>query len=93
LQKELSNLVDKYIDEIGENLNAAINVATDFSKHFESSKVSQSSIQNLTTKWMNKAVKKSFKIQAYLDSPIIKGIEDRILNARVTNEDDEEIQL
>jgi Domain of unknown function (DUF932) len=94
LQKELSNLVDKYTDEIGENLNAAINVATDFSKQFESGKVSKSSIQDLATKWINKAVKKSFKIQAYLNSSAIKGIENRILNAKVTNqEEEEEIEL
>ncbi len=93
LQVELSNLVDKYVDEIGENLNAAINVATDFSKHFESGKVSNSSIQELATTWINKAVKKTFNVQAYLDSSSIIGIEERILNAKLAQEEEEEVEI
>jgi len=90
LQATLFLLVDKYVEEIGENLNAAINVATDFSKQFENGKVSKSTIQTMTSKWMNKATLKSFNLNAYLNSAALVGIEERILTAKVVLEEEEE---
>jgi hypothetical protein len=80
LQRHLNNLVDKYIGEIGENLNAALNVATEFSKLLEGNRFSRRKIQSLATIWINKVTKKGFDINKYLDK--INNIEDEVLNAK-----------
>ena len=90
LQGMLSDLIDKYVLEIGENLNAAINVATEFSKLLEGTRVSQSTIQNLTTIWISRATKKTFNIDTYLKEII--NIEEKVLNAKEVEEEEEEFE-
>ena len=90
LQGMLSDLIDKYVLEIGENLNAAINVATEFSKLLEGTRVSQSTIQNLTTIWISRATKKTFNIETYLKEII--NIEEKVLNAKEVEEEEEEFE-
>ncbi len=91
LQFSLNALVDKYVEEIGENLNAALNVATDFSKQLEGSRVSPSTIQTLATEWMNRASRPSFNIHSYLEA--LEGIEERVIDAVEIEEMDEEIKF
>jgi len=88
LQIVLNDLIDKYVKEIGENLNAALNVATEFSKQLEGNRVSQSTIQNLSTNWISRVTKKTFNIETYLKE--ISDIEDRVLNAKEAVEAEEE---
>jgi hypothetical protein len=90
LQLALNNLIDKYVKEIGENLNAALNVATEFSKLLEGNRLSKSTIQNLSTIWMNKVTKKTFNIDTYLKE--IHNIEEQVLNAKEVKEEEEEIE-
>jgi len=80
LQEDLSSLVTKYVIEIGENLNAALNVATDFAKLLEGNEIPQSSLQNLPVIWLNKVSKKDFSIEKYLDQ--IAGIEIQVMTAK-----------
>jgi len=91
LQIELNDLVDKYVKEIGENLNAALNVATEFSKLLEGNRVSQSRIQNLPSIWINKVTKKTFNIGTYLNE--INDIEERILKAKEVVEEEEDFEF
>ena len=90
LQVLLSDLIDKYVLEIGENLNAAINVATEFSKLLEGNRVSQSTIQNLSTIWISRATKKTFNVATYLNE--IKDIEEKVINAKEVKEEEEEFE-
>lgn len=90
LQIVLNDLIDKYVKEIGENLNAALNVATEFSKLLEGNRVSQSTIQNLSTIWINRVTKKTFNIETYLNE--INDIEERVLNAKEVDEEEEEFE-
>ena len=48
----LDELVERYVEEIGENMNAAINVATDFSKLLYGSHVSPSKVEQMSSDWM-----------------------------------------
>jgi hypothetical protein len=91
LQFSLNALVDKYVEEIGENLNAALNVATDFSKQLEGSRVSPSTLQTLATEWMNRASRPRFNIHTYLEA--LEGIEERVIDAVEIEEMDEEIKF
>ena len=89
LQLILNDLADKYILEIGENLNAALNIATEFSKLLNSGKVSQVSIQKFATDWVTRVTKKSFNINSYLKD--INNAEEKVMNAKdVVEEDDDE---
>ena len=88
LQLSLNALVDKYVEEIGENLNAALNVATDFSKQLEGSRVSPSTVQTLATEWMDRVTKTNFNIHSYLEK--LDGIEERIINTIEVEEMEEE---
>ena len=90
LQIVLNDLIDKYVKEIGENLNAALNVATEFSKLLEGNRVSQSTIQNLSTIWISRVSKKTFNIETYLNE--INDIEGRVLNAKEVVEEEEEFE-
>jgi len=87
LQVVLNELIDKYVFEIGENLNAALNVATDFSKQLEGQKVSQSQIQNLASTWVARVTRNSFVIEKYWAD--LNGIEDRILSEHIEVEEEE----
>jgi hypothetical protein len=49
----LNELVIKYVEEIGENMNAAVNVATDFSKILYGNNVSASAVEQMTSDWMS----------------------------------------
>ncbi len=89
LQLTLSDFVDQYVNEIGENLNAALNVATEFSKLLEGSRVSPSTLQTLATQWMNRVTKQQFNLSQYLNN--LNGLEERIINARETEEIDEPV--
>jgi hypothetical protein len=91
LQLSLNDLVDRYVEEIGENLNAALNVATDFSKQLEGSRVSQSTLQALGTEWMDRVTKTNFNIDSYLEK--LDGIEERVINAIEVEEMEEEIKF
>ncbi len=84
LQGQLSDLVTKYAKEIGENLNAALNVSTDFAKLLEESEVPTSSLQNLPVIWLNKVSKKDFKLERYLGQ--IAEIEIQVMSARSKKE-------
>jgi hypothetical protein len=86
LQLYLNDLINKYVLEIGENLNAALNVATDFSKHFEGYKVSKSYIQNLASIWVSRVTTKSFVLEKYFAN--LHGIEDRVLTERFELEEE-----
>ncbi len=91
LQLSLNQLVDKYVAEIGENLNAALNVATDFSKQLEGSRVSPSTLQTLATEWMNRTTHPRFNIHTYLEA--LEGIEERVINAIEIEDMEEEIKF
>jgi hypothetical protein len=52
LLDHLNALVAQYVEEIGENMNAAVNVATDFSKILYGSTVSVSWVEQMTSNWM-----------------------------------------
>jgi hypothetical protein len=91
LQFSLNALVDKYVDEIGENLNAALNVATDFSKQLEGSRVSPSTLQTLATEWMNRVTNRNFNVDLYFEK--IEGIEERVVNAIEIEDMEEEIKF
>jgi len=84
LQGQLSDLVTKYAKEIGENLNAALNVSTDFAKLFEESDVPTSSLQNLPMIWLNKVSKKGFHLERYLGQ--IAEIEMQVMTAKSKKE-------
>lgn len=79
LQAVLSDLVDRYVEEIGENLNAALNVATEFSKLLEGREVSQSTIQTLAATWADRVTSKAFDVHSYLAQ--INDIEERVMGA------------
>jgi hypothetical protein len=79
------------VEEIGENLNAALNVATDFSKQLEGSRVSPSTLQTLATEWMNRASSPRFNIHNYLED--MEGIEERVINAIEIEDMEEEIKF
>jgi hypothetical protein len=87
LQQSLKDLTDIYVKDIGENMNAVLNVATDASKLLESSRVSQSVVQNLATTWINRVTKQTFHIETYLKE--IEHIEQRILMAKEAIEEEE----
>jgi hypothetical protein len=84
LQGQLSDLVTKYAMEIGENLNAALNVSTDFAKLLEESDVPTSSLQNLPVIWLNKVSKKDFQLERYLGQ--IAEIEMQVMSAKSKKE-------
>ena len=84
LQGQLSDLVTNYAKEIGENLNAALNVSTDFAKLLEESEVPTSSLQNLPVIWLNKVSKKDFQLKRYLGQ--IAEIEMQVMSARSKKE-------
>ncbi len=90
MQMILTDLIDKYASEIGENLNAALNAATEFSKLFEGKRVSQSTIQNLSTIRINRVTRKTFNIETYIKE--IKDIEEHVLNAKEVLEEEEEFE-
>lgn len=91
LRDQLYALTDFYISEIGFNLNAALNVATDFSKLLcsNSEGSSLSILQNYATSWMNRVSSKRFNLSKYLNE--IKGKEEYILNAKDKKSDDDEL--
>jgi hypothetical protein len=74
---KLNDIVDKYVNEIGENLNAAVNVATEFSQELEGNKISPSKIQQITSDWIYKITKKKFNFEKYMYS--IRNIEEKIM--------------
>jgi hypothetical protein len=84
LQGQLSDLVTKYAKEIGENLNAALNVSTDFAKLLEESDVPTSSLQNLPVIWLNKVSEKDFQLERYLGQ--IAEIEMQVMSAKSKKE-------
>jgi hypothetical protein len=58
-------MVDRYVQELGQNMNAAINVATDFSKLLVNSRISADSVQRLTGEWLNKVNDRHFNWDDY----------------------------
>jgi hypothetical protein len=86
LRRVIKDLVKGYSDEIGENMNAALNVATDLSKRLETGRSSQSRMQRRAAHWMHKVTSGSFKMESYLRS--LAGIEERVLMARLEQEDE-----
>jgi hypothetical protein len=90
LLENFNELVEKYVMEIGENLNAALNAATEFSKQLEDNRVSKSTLQNLPFLWMKRVTKKTFNIRTYLNE--IEDIEKRVLNTKIRKEELEEIE-
>ena len=88
LQLVLNDLADKYILEIGENLNAALNIATEFSKLLNGGKISQVSIQKFATDWVKRVTKKSFNINSYLKD--INNAEEKVMNAKEVGEDEDD---
>jgi hypothetical protein len=86
LQALIHDLVKAYTEEIGENMNAALNVATDLSKRLETGRSTQNKMQRRAAQWMHKVTGKSFQLEAYLKS--ISGIEERVLSARLEREEE-----
>jgi hypothetical protein len=84
LQGQLNDLVSKYSFELGENLNAALNVATDFAKLLEDKESLPGNLQNLPNIWLNKVSNKRFHLKAYLDQ--ISEIEMQVMTAKSKKE-------
>ena len=82
LQHVITDLVSGYTQEIGENMNAALNVATDFSKHLGADRMSTNHLQRMCSQWMHRVTARNFNTEKYMNS--LEGIEDRILNAAET---------
>jgi hypothetical protein len=61
----LQQMVDRYVQELGQNMNAAINVATDFSKLLVNSRISADLVQRLTGEWLNKVNDRHFNWDDY----------------------------
>ena len=79
LIRNLDDLVNGYAQEIGENLNAALNVATDFSKTVEGGRMNMNKLQRACSQWMYKVTGKTFNFRKYIES--LDGIEERIMTA------------
>jgi hypothetical protein len=79
LIRNLDDLVNGYAQEIGENLNAALNVATDFSKTVEGGRTNMTKLQRACSQWMYKVTGKTFNFGKYIES--LEGIEERIMTA------------
>jgi hypothetical protein len=86
LQQLISDLADAYIIEIGENMNAALNVATDLSKRLESGRGNQSNLQRRASMWMQKMTAKSFRVDKYIQE--IQNAELDVMNARTIKEEE-----
>ena len=86
LNELVHNLVDAYVKEIGENMNAALNVATDFSKRLETNRFSHNKLQRLAALWMYKTTSKTFQMDRYLKS--LEGIQERVMNAKLVKEEE-----
>lgn len=65
LLMELDRLVEKYSVELGENMNAAINVATDFSKLLGKRQTSTSEVQRIAGEWMHRVTNERFDWSHY----------------------------
>jgi hypothetical protein len=91
LQVVLQDLINKYVREIGQNLNAALNVATEFSKLLTGHSVSPSYIQNLSSIWISKVIKDKFDVKNYLYE--IRDLEDHILTAKQSVPEEEEFEF
>ena len=86
LRVVIKDLAKAYVNEIGENLNAALNVATDLSKRLETGRSTQNKLQRRAAQWMHKVTYKSFNLEQYLKG--LDGIEDRVMNERFFQEED-----
>lgn len=62
---DLGRLVEKYSTELGENMNAAINVATDFSKLLGNGQTTQSVVQRIAGEWMHRVTNERFDWSHY----------------------------
>lgn len=65
LLMELDSLVEKYSVELGENMNAAINVATDFSKLLGKRQTSTFEVQRIAGEWMHRVTHERFDWSHY----------------------------
>ena len=65
LLMELDRLVEKYSVELGENMNAAINVATDFSKLLGKRQTSTFEVQRIAGEWMHRVTHEGFDWSHY----------------------------
>jgi len=81
----IPELVAKYALEIGENMNAAFNVATDLLKVIRQKSFNSLRSEEACAAWLNRVTRKSFSLNHYLQQ--IKGIEDRLLT-----EQEEEVE-
>jgi cell division protein ZapA (FtsZ GTPase activity inhibitor) len=86
LQHLISDLVNAYTDEIGENMNAALNVATDLSKRLETGRGSQSNLQRRASMWMQRVTSRSFRIEKYLYD--LQDVEESVMNAKSQKEEE-----
>lgn len=91
LAELLHGIVEKYRSEIGDNLNAALNVATEFAQQLETARVSQSPLQAKGARWLNRVSRRSFNLDAYLIS--IRGSEERAMQAKKKEEEDQYDEL
>ncbi|MFZ4786287.1 MAG: hypothetical protein ACOYLH_12480 [Flavobacteriales bacterium] len=80
LREVIKDLAKAYVSEIGENLNAALNVATDLSKRLETGRSTQNKLQRRAAQWMHKVTYKTFNLEHYLKG--LEGIEERVMNER-----------
>jgi cell division protein ZapA (FtsZ GTPase activity inhibitor) len=86
LQHLITDLVNAYTDEIGENMNAALNVATDLSKRLETGRGSQSNLQRRASMWMQRVTSRSFRIEKYLYD--LQDVEESVMNAKSQKEEE-----
>jgi hypothetical protein len=83
LQRHLIELTADYVEEIGANLNAALNVATDLSKRLETGRGAQNKLHRRAAQWMHTVTSSAFQLGHYLHS--LEGIEERVMNAQASN--------
>ena len=83
--ESIPGLVTKYALEIGENMNAAFNVATDLSKVIRQKSFSAVRNEEACAAWLTRVTRKSFSLIDYLKQ--IQGIEERLLT-----EQEEEVE-
>jgi len=86
LQQTIKDLSEAYAKEIGENMNAALNVATDIAKRWETGKSSQNKIQRRAALFLHRYTTKSFRVDAYLKS--IADIEQHVMTAKRREDND-----
>jgi iron-sulfur cluster repair protein YtfE (RIC family) len=83
----IPELVTKYALEIGENMNAAFNVATDLLKVIRQKSFSSLRSEEACSAWLNRVTRKSFMLSDYLQH--IDGIEERLLTEQVEEVEEE----